>query len=56
MPVDAHRLEGVAALQTLMFVNLREQADAEIALIDSLAEAQTAIARALTANGESLFE
>jgi cobalt-zinc-cadmium efflux system outer membrane protein len=43
---------------TVLFVNLREQAaaDAEIALIDSLAEAQTAIARVLTASGESLFE
>jgi outer membrane protein TolC len=43
---------------TVLFVNLREQAaaDAEIALIDSLADAQTAIARVLTASGESLFE
>lgn len=43
---------------TVLFVNLREQtaADAEIALIDALADAQIAIARVLTASGESLLE
>jgi outer membrane protein TolC len=43
---------------TVLFVNLREQAaaDAEVAVIDALAEAQVAIARVLTASGESLLE
>jgi cobalt-zinc-cadmium efflux system outer membrane protein len=43
---------------TVLFVNLREQAaaDAEVAVIDALAEAQVAIARVLTGSGERLLE